>query len=212
MNTKKYRRQEKMDNSFLNSRRDLQIVSRLIEPDSRILDLGCGDGSFLAYLKHLKNASVLGLELEQSQIGKCIANGVAVIQSDLNRKLDFADDKSFDYVILSHTLQELENPAELLEEIVRVGKKAVVSFINFGYFPNRLQLLFSGRMPRNKSLPHEWYNTPNIHLGTIADFQRLCREKNINIVQSIALGSTWDAPLWFGHNLFAPGCVFVLSS
>ena len=201
-----------MDNSFLNSRRDLQIVSRLIEPDSRILDLGCGDGSFLAYLKHLKNASVLGLELEQSQIGKCIANGVPVIQSDLNGKLDFADDKSFDYVILSHTLQELENPAELLEEIVRVGKKAVVSFINFGYFPNRLQLLFTGRMPRNKSLPYEWYNTPNIHLGTIADFQRLCKEKNIKILQSIALGSSWDAPLWFGHNLFAPGCVFVLSS
>ncbi|MBR1967637.1 MAG: methionine biosynthesis protein MetW [Lentisphaeria bacterium] len=201
-----------MDNSFLNTRRDLQIVSRLIEPDSRILDLGCGDGLFLAYLKKNKNASVLGLELEQQQICKCIANGVPVIQSNLNRKLDFADDKSFDYVILSHTLQELENPALLLEEIVRVGKKAVVSFINFGYFPNRLQLLFTGRMPRNKSLPHEWYNTPNIHLGTIADFQRLCAEKNICIEESIALGSNWDAPFGFGHNLFAPGCVFVLSS
>ena len=100
----------------------------------------------------------------------------------------------------------------LLSEIVRVGRKAVVSFINFGYFPNRLQLLFTGRMPRNKSLPYEWYNTPNIHLGTIADFQRLCAEKNIRIEKSIALGSNWDAPLWFGHNLFAPGCVFVLSS
>ena len=104
-----------MEQSVFENRRDLQIVSRLIEENSRVLDLGCGDGSFLAYLKRLKNASVLGLELEQSQIGKCIANGVAVIQSDLNRKLDFADDKSFDYVILSHTLQELDNPDQCVE-------------------------------------------------------------------------------------------------
>ncbi len=200
-----------MGNNIFNNRRDLQIVSRLIEPDSRVLDLGCGDGRFLAHLKKSKNASVLGLELEQEKILQCIANGVPVIQRNLNSNLDFADDKSFDYVILSHTLQELDNPDRLLGEIVRVGKKAVVSFINFGYFPNRLQLLFSGRMPRNKSLPHEWYNTPNIHLGTIADFQRLCKEKDIKILQSIAIGSNWDAPLWLGHNLFAPGCVFVLS-
>ena len=152
------------------------------------------------------------MERTQQAIGKCIANGVAVIQSDLNTRLDFAEDKSFDYVILSHTLQELENPDVLLSEIVRVGKKAVVSFINFGYFPNRMQLLFTGRMPRNKFLPHEWYNTPNIHLGPIADFQKLCKEKNINILESIAIGNNWDAPFGFGHNLFAPGCVFVLSS
>lgn len=201
-----------MNNNIFENRRDLQIVSRLIEPDSRVLDLGCGDGRFLAHLKVSKNASVLGLELEQGKILECIANGVPVIQRNLNKNLDFAEDKSFDYVVLSHTLQELENPDRILGEIVRVGKKAVVSFINFGYFPNRLQLLFTGRMPRNKFLPHEWYNTPNIHFGTIADFQRLCREKNIQILQSIALGNNWDAPFGFGHNLFAPGCVFVLSS
>ncbi len=201
-----------MNNDILANRRDLQIVSRLIEPDSRVLDLGCGDGAFLAHLKKTKNASVLGLELGQDAIGKCIKNGVAVIQSDLNRKLDFAEDKSFDYVILSHTLQELGNPDLLLSEIVRVGKKAVVSFINFGHIVNRFQLMFSGRMPRNKSLPHEWYNTPNIHLGTIADFQKLCRERDIKILEAIALGSKWDAPVHFGHNLFAHGCVFVLSN
>ena len=201
-----------MDNEFLKKRRDLQIVCRLIEDGARVLDLGCGNGEFLAYLKENKHAYVLGLERTQQAIGKCIANGVAVIQSDLNTRLDFAEDKSFDYVILSHTLQELENPDVLLSEIVRVGKKAVVSFINFGYFPNRMQLLFTGRMPRNKFLPHEWYNTPNIHLGTIADFQKLCKEKNINILESIAIGNNWDAPFGFGHNLFAPGCVFVLSS
>lgn len=201
-----------MNDNIFENRRDLQIVSRLIEPDSRVLDLGCGDGRFLAHLKVSKNASVLGLELEQGKILECIANGVPVIQRNLNKNLDFAEDKSFDYVVLSHTLQELENPDRILGEIVRVGKKAVVSFINFGYFPNRLQLLFTGRMPRNKFLPHEWYNTPNIHFGTIADFQRLCKEKNIQILQSIALGNNWDAPFGFGHNLFAPGCVFVLSS
>lgn len=201
-----------MEQNIFENRRDLQIVSRLIEPDSRVLDLGCGDGRFLAHLKVSKNASVLGLELEQGKILECIANGVPVIQRDLNKNLDFAEDKSFDYVVLSHTLQELENPDRILGEIVRVGKKAVVSFINFGYFPNRMQLLFTGRMPRNKFLPHEWYNTPNIHFGTIADFQRLCKEKNIQILQSIALGNNWDAPFGFGHNLFAPGCVFVLSS
>lgn len=201
-----------MDKDFLSRRRDLQVVSRLIEPNSRILDLGCDDGLFLAYLKKEKNSSVLGLERSQEKIGKCISNGVAVIQSDLNRKLDFADDKSFDYVILSQTLQELEKPDLLLSEIVRVGKKAVVSFINFGYLPNRWQLFFSGRMPRNKYLPHQWYNTPNIHFGTLNDFRCLCAEKNIKIVQAIALGKNWDAPLKRRHNLFAPGCVFVLSS
>ena len=199
-----------MGNNVFDNRRDLQIVSRLIEPDSRVLDLGCGDGKFLAHLQKSKNASVLGLELEQEKILQCIANGVPVIQRNLNSNLDFADDKSFDYVILSHTLQELDNPDRLLGEIVRVGKKAVVSFINFGYFPNRLQLLFTGRMPRNKSLPHEWYNTPNIHLGTLHDFRDLCSALNIKIVSETPIAARFPRLTSVWPNWFAVGCVFVL--
>ena len=122
-----------MEPDIFENRRDLQIVSRLIEENSRVLDLGCGDGAFLAHLKKTKNASVLGLELEQEKILQCIANGVPVIQRNLNRNLDFAGDKSFDYVVLSHTLQELDNPDRLLSEIVRVGKKADFVVLNKEY-------------------------------------------------------------------------------
>ena len=191
-------------------RRDWEIISDMIAPHSRVLDLGCGDGGFLKELAERKGIRGLGVEIDQTMISHCIANGVFVIQGNLDDPLDFADDDSFDAVVLSHTLQQVRHPDELLREIVRVGKRAIVNVINFGHIACRAKLVFSGRMPETEAIPYHWYDTPNIHLGTLSDFQNLCRKLGIVIVREIPVGSghaRLRAPF---PNLFAPGCVFEL--
>lgn len=191
-------------------RHDLKIIADLVQPGHRVLDLGCGDGSFLKMLRETRGADILGMEIEHKLIAQCIANGVPVIQGDLNDGLDFAEENSFDLVILSQTLQQVKRPDRLLRRIVRVGRRAAVSFINFGHFHCRLQLLFAGSMPRTTQIPYQWYNTPNIHLGTIRDFQKLCNHLNIRIYQEIPVGMTFPLLTTSLPNLFAVGCVFVL--
>lgn len=193
----------------VNRRRDLEVIAGLVQPGNRVLDLGCGDGVFLKQLKEERGADVLGIEIDSDSIGRCIANGVPVIQGDLDNSLDFAEDHSFDLVVVSHTLQEIKRPDLLLKHIVRVGKRAAVSFLNFAHWRCRLQLL-AGKMPRNAQLPYQWYNTPNIHLGTIADFRDTCREFGIEIVQETPIAARF--PMLSRHlpNLFAVGAVFVL--
>ena len=193
-----------------NDRRDLEIIAELVKPGHRVLDLGCGDGAFLRMLKEQHGAEVLGMEISQRRIAECIANGVPVIQSDLDDDLDFAENGSFDLVILSQTLQEMRRPDQLLRRIVRVGKHAAVSFINFGHIHCRLQLLLTGRMPRTTQIPYQWYNTPNIHLGTIRDFRHLCDHLDINIVQETPIGVRFPLLTAAMPNLFAVGSVFVL--
>ena len=191
-------------------RHDWEIISDMIAPHSRVLDLGCGDGGFLKELAERKGIRGLGVEIDQTMISHCIANGVFVIQGNLDDPLDFADDDSFDAVVLSHTLQQVRHPDELLREIVRVGKRAIVNVINFGHIGCRAKLVFSGRMPETEAIPYHWYDTPNIHLGTLSDFQNLCRKLGIVIVREIPVGSghaRLRAPF---PNLFAPGCVFEL--
>ncbi len=191
-------------------RPDLRVIADLLTPGSKVLDLGCGDGGFLRYLVDTKQVEGLGVEIDQKLISQCIANGVNVIHSDLDRDFDFADDQSFDYVILNHTLQVVKHPERLVEEIVRIGRVAVVSLINFGYWINRLQLLINGRMPRSENMPYEWYDTPNIHFCTIRDFRILCAERDIELLQEIPLVGHGPLSARWIPNWFATGCVFIL--
>lgn len=195
----------------LASRPDILAINEIIPPDCRVLDLGCGNGVFLKLLEQEKNVRGLGIELSQDKIIESIATGISVIHGNLNNKLDFADDRSFDYVVVSNTLQEVDRPDRLLQEVVRVGKKAVVSFINFGYIKTRSQLFLKGKMPETKNLPHHWYHTPNIHLATIRDFRELCRLLNIKIIKEIPLGSNGNFLAKSLPNLFAANCVFEIT-
>lgn len=169
------------------SREDLEKIAALIEENSSVLDLGCGDGDLLALLVNEKNVRGHGVELYHEHIYKCIEKGVPVIHGDLDEGLSDYPDKSFDYVVLSKTIQVVHNPDLILREMLRVGKTGIVSVLNFGYYKVRFNLLFSGRMPKTKVLPYEWYNTPNIHLSTIRDIQDFCRQENITIKQQINL-------------------------
>ena len=183
-------------------RSDLAIIEELIPPHARVLDLGCGNGTFLRTLMENKGVRGLGVEIEQPLISNCIANGVHVIQGNLDDPLTFADDDSFDVVVLSHTLQQVKHPDELLREIVRVGKRAVVSVINFGYLPCRTKLMFTGRMPETEAIPYHWYDTPNIHLSTLNDFQNLCNKLGIAIVRPpFPLGQACPQPAGAGLRL-----------
>ncbi len=192
-------------------RPDILVIADIIPQNSRILDLGCGDGSLLELLRKEKNVYGSGIELSQAKILDCVSAGVPVVHGDLNKGLKELPDKSFDYVILSQTLQAVERPDQLLDDMMRVGKKAIVSIINIGYYSARFQIMFRGKMPVTETLPNHWYDTPNIHLGTVCDFRDLCREKNINIISEIPIGEIHEkllASIW--PNLFASTCVFVI--
>lgn len=197
-------------NPDFNSRRDLEIIASLVNDGSRILDLGCGDGSFLRRLKDEKNISALGLEIDEDSIVRCIGNGVPVIQGDLNDTLDYLPDNSFDLAILSHTLQETRRPDRLLKDIVRIGKQAAVSVINFGHWRCRLQVMFKGKMPRSSQMPFQWYDTPNIHFCTLKDFRGLCNDLGIRIVAEYPVSGRYPRMTRRKPNLFAIGSVFVL--
>lgn len=162
-------------------RTDLQIISDWIPEGARVLDLGCDTGTLLTHLQH-RNITGYGLEIDNSKFSACINAGINVIQADLNQGLPQFSNQSFDFVILSQTLQAIKRPDFLLEEIVRVGKQGIIGFPNFGHWQCRLQLAIGGHMPISKSLPHAWFNTPNIHLCTIQDFERLCRDKTVSIL------------------------------
>lgn len=165
-------------------RPDLAIISEWIQPGSRVLDLGCGDGMLLEHLMVSRNVDGYGLEIDPDNVVRCIQRGVSVIQSDLDAGLtDYFDDNSFDYVVMTQTIQAVHYPSRLLSEMLRVGREGIVTFPNFGHWSSRLQLALGGRMPQSRALPNEWYDTPNIHLCTLKDFEALCHRLDIDILQ-----------------------------
>lgn len=166
---------------------DLQIIADMIEKGARVLDVGCGDGALLDYLVHFKQVDGRGIELFQAGVNACVSQGLSVIQGDADTDLKDYPSDAFDYVILSQTLQAVFDPKGVLSELVRIGRRAIVSFPNFGVWHIRLALLWEGKMPRTDALASAWYETPNIHLCTISDFTDLCREVGITIEQGMVL-------------------------
>ncbi len=169
------------------ARLDYAIIAEWIRPQSRVLDLGCGDGALLRYLAEQRQTTGYGLELDDKYLPQCIRNGINVIQTDLDQGLAEFDDDSFDYVLLSLTLQAMHFPARLLNEMLRVGSRGIVTFPNFGHWRARIQLGLFGTMPISRTLPHQWYDTPNIHLCTLRDFEALCWDRNIDILDRRAV-------------------------
>ena len=162
-------------------RLDQQIISDWIPDDARVLDLGCGNGTLLNHLQQ-RGISGYGLEIDNSKFAECIAAGINVIQSDLDEGLSQFADQSFDFVILSQTLQAIKRPDFLLSEIVRVGKKGIIGFPNFGHWQCRIQLALGGHMPVSRTLPNAWFDTPNIHLCTVKDFEALCKSRGLSVL------------------------------
>ena len=166
---------------------EFKVISKLIDERSRVLDVGCGDGILMEYLSKNKVVDVRGLEISKEKVKKCLSNGLAVIEGNAEYDLKQFPDLSFDYVILSQTLQAFMSPENVIKDLLRVGKKVIVTIPNFGHWKIRVDLLFKGEMPITKNLPYEWYNTPNLHMSTIQDFYNFCNNKGINIFKIISL-------------------------
>lgn len=189
-------------------RSDYAIISSLVEPGTKVLDLGCGDGELLAWLVENKGVEARGIEINRARVQKAIARGVTVFQGDIDEGLADIPDQSFDYVILSQTLQETRHPLKVLQEMLRVGRHAIVTFPNFGHWSVRLSHLFSGRAPRTRLFPYEWYDSPNIHFLTVKDFEDLAREQGWSIERRIFLAGHHMGR--FLANLMAETAVFML--
>ena len=194
-------------------RPDLAIIAKLIAPKSNVLDLGCGDGALLDFLQKDKAVTGIGLEIDADNIESCIDKGVNVIEQNLDQGLANFKDDSFDTVLLAQTIQALSKPEQLLDDMLRIGRRGIVTFPNFGNWKARSYLATRGRMPVSKFMPYEWYDTPNIHFCTVKDFDALCREKNIQVLGRTVVDSehqgNWAMRTW--PNLLGEIAIYHLS-
>ena len=196
-------------------RLDHAIISDWIQPNSRVLDLGCGDCTLLRELRQSRNTTGYGLEIGIDKLAKCVEGGTPVIHANLDQGLNpWFEAQSFDYVIMTHTLQAMRHPEKLLKEMLHVGREAIITFPNMGYWKNRLQFALGGRMPVTKTLPYGWFDTPNIHLCTINDFEALCNELGLRILDRAMIDSQQQSrPLMrLAPNLLAETAVYRLAA
>ena len=197
-----------------NLRKDLNLIANLIEDDAKIIDIGCGDGELLDFLSKNKNAKIQGLEIDQKKVNKCVAKGLSVIQGDADKDLSLYPEKSFEYVILSQTIQATLEPKKILYELTRIGEKVIVSIPNFGFWKVRLDLLFKGKMPITRKLNSTWFDTDNIHLCTIFDFLELCDQLNLKVKQTVTITSKkqkkFSGKPSIKENIFAEEAIFLI--
>ncbi len=193
---------------------EFKVISDLIEDNKKVLDVGCADGTLMQFLKENKNINVRGLEISKEKVQECIGKGLTVIEGNAEKDLKQFPDKSFDYVVLSQTLQAFLSPELVLDELLRVGKKAIVTIPNFGNWKVRLHLLFKGTMPITKSLPEQWHSTPNLHMCTIRDFVNFIKSKEIKMIKTLALNNNNISNITNNNlgtkNLFADLGIFLI--
>tara|TARA_B100000475_G_scaffold194710_1_gene170535 strand:- start:38 stop:634 length:597 start_codon:yes stop_codon:yes gene_type:complete len=193
---------------------EFKVISDLIEDNKKVLDVGCADGTLMQFLKENKNINVRGLEISKEKVQECIAKGLTVIEGNAEKDLKQFPDKSFDYVVLSQTLQAFLSPELVLDELLRVGKKAIVTIPNFGNWKVRMHLLFKGTMPITKSLPEQWHSTPNLHMCTIKDFVNFIKSKEIKMIKTLALNNNNVSNITNNNlgtkNLFADLGIFLI--
>ena len=193
---------------------EFKVISDLIEDNKKVLDVGCADGTLMQFLKENKNINVRGLEISKEKVQECIAKGLTVIEGNAEKDLKQFPGKSFDYVVLSQTLQAFLSPELVLDELLRVGTKAIVTIPNFGNWKVRLHLLFKGTMPITKSLPEQWHSTPNLHMCTIKDFVNFIKSKEIKMIKTLALNNNNVSNITNNNlgtkNLFADLGIFLI--
>ena len=191
-------------------RKDFQIIASFIEEGSKVLDLGCGNGDLLDYLKKKSAIIGRGVEIKLSRVKESIEKGISVIHADMEGGLSYFPEDWFDVVILSRTIQEIAQAQQVIEEMFRVGRRVIVAFLNYGYYKNRLQFLFHGRKPLSEALPEPWYNTSNIHPLSIGDFEQFVHQRNLTIVKKTFLKGDWEKESNFLPHLFAGYAIYLI--